>query len=109
MAKYNLTGGLETKFTFSIGDKEFEFRKPTVREMRAVAKKFAGIETEKDPDKQEELSDAAMAELYTFVVPINHTEDLKTLLDDQPIDVQNAFNNMIKKEIGAEKESGVTS
>jgi hypothetical protein len=101
MAKYDLTGGLETKFTFSIGDKEFEFRKPTVREMRAVAKKFSGIDTEKDSAKQEKLSDDAMAELYTFVAPIGHTEDLKALLDDQPVDVQNAFNNMIKKELGA--------
>jgi hypothetical protein len=41
MAKYDLTGSLETKFSFSISDKEFEFRKPTVREMREVAKKFA--------------------------------------------------------------------
>lgn len=101
MADYDLTGALKTKFTFSIGDKEFEFRKPTVREMRAVAKKFSGIEDEEDADKQIEKSDEAMAELYTFVVPIGHTEKLKELLDDQPIDVQNAFNNMIKKELGA--------
>ena len=101
MAKYDLTGGLETKFTFSIGDKEFEFRKPTVREMRAVASKFSGIETETDPIKQVELSDTAMSELYSFVVPINHDEKIEDLLNDQTIDVQNAFNNMIKKELGA--------
>ena len=100
MAKYDLTGGLETNFTFSINDKEFEFRKPTVREMRAIAAKFSGIETETDPEKQIELSDAAMAELYTFVVPVGHEEKLVDLLDDQTVSVQNAFNDMIKKELG---------
>lgn len=101
MAKYDLTGALETKFTFSIGDKEFEFRKPTVREMRAVAKMFAKIDQEKDVDKQVEISDKAMAELYKFVEPVGHNADLAELMQDQPLDVQNAFNEMIKKELGA--------
>lgn len=101
MAKYNLTGSLEKSFTFSINDKEFEFRKPTVREMREIAKKFSIIETEEDPEKQIEQSDAAMAELYKFIVPINHEENVQDLLNDQPVDVQNAFNEMIKKELGA--------
>lgn len=101
MAKYDLTGALETEFTFSIGDKEFKFLKPTVREMRAIAKMFAGIEQEQDTDKQSELSDAAMAELYKFVEPIGHKEDLHELMQDQPVGVQVAFNNMLKKELGA--------
>lgn len=101
MAKYDLTGSLESSFTFAIGDKEFTFRKPTVREMRGVAKKFAGIEKEQDPDRQTELSDAAMAELYQFVEPVNHDANLKDLMDDQPVGVQVAFNEMIKKELGA--------
>jgi hypothetical protein len=100
MAKYDLTGSLETKFTFAIGEKEFEFKKPTVREMREVASKFAGIEKEEDVEKQTQKSDEAMAELYKFVTPIGHSDDLKTLLDDQPVDVQVAFNEMIKKELG---------
>lgn len=100
MAKYDLTGSLESKFTFTIGDKEFEFRKPTVREMREVAKKFAGLEAETDPDKQTQMSDEAMGELYKFVSPVGHDAVLKDLLDDQPVDVQAAFNDMIKKELG---------
>lgn len=99
MAKYDLTGSLETEFTFSIGDKEFKFKKPTVREMRLVAKKFAGIEKEQDMDKQTEMSDDAMAELYKFVAPVGHEADLKELMDDQPVGVQVAFNEMIKKEL----------
>ena len=101
MAKYDLTGSLETEFTFGIGDKEFKFRKPTVREMRGVASKFAGIEKETDAEKQTQMSDEAMAELYKFVEPINHDADLKELMDDQPMGVQVAFNEMIKKELGA--------
>lgn len=100
MAKYDLTGSLETKFSFAIGDKEFEFRKPTVREMREVAKKFAGIEQEEDVEKQTQMSDEAMAELYRFVSPVNHDADLKELMDEQPVGVQVAFNEMIKKELG---------
>lgn len=99
MAKYDLTGSLETKFTFSINDKEFEFRKPTVREMRLVAKQFAGIEKEKDTEKQQTLSDEAMVELYKFCVPVGHDADLKALMEEQPMGVQLAFNNMIKKEL----------
>lgn len=100
MAKYDLTGSLENDFTFAIGDKEFKFRKPTVREMREVAKKFAGIDTEEDLDKQQTMSDEAMAELYKFVTPVEHDSNIKDVLDDQPVSVQAAFNDMIKKELG---------
>jgi len=100
MAKYDLTGSLETKFTFAIGDKEFEFQKPTVREMREVAKKFSALDKEEDTEKQTEKSEEAMAELYKFVKPIGHDADLKNLLDDQTVDVQVAFNEMIKTELG---------
>lgn len=101
MAKYDLTGSLETKFSFAIGDKEFEFRKPTVREMREVSKKFAGIEQEEDVEKQTKKSDEAMAELYKFVFPIGHEASIKDVLEDQQIGVQVAFNEMIKKELSA--------
>ncbi len=100
MAKYDLTGSLETKFTFAIGELEFEFNKPTVREMREVAKKFSTIEKEEDVEKQTQMSDEAMAELYRFVTPIGHDADIKTVLDNQTVDVQVAFNEMIKTELG---------
>lgn len=100
MAKYDLTGSLEEKFTFTIGDKEFEFRKPTVREMREVAKKFSGIEQETDVELQTQKSDEAMAELYKFVVPVGHDESIRDVLDGQQVGVQVAFNEMIKKELG---------
>ncbi len=100
MAKYDLTGSLETKFSFTIGDKEFEFNKPTVREMREVAKKFAGIEKIEDTDQQTKQSEEAMAELYKFVTPVGHTVSIHDCLEDQPVSVQAAFNDMIKKELG---------
>lgn len=100
MAKYDLTGSLEEKFTFTIGDKEFEFRKPTVREMREVAKKFSGIDQETDLELQTQKSDEAMAELYNFVVPVGHDSNIKDVLDGQQVGVQVAFNEMIKKELG---------
>lgn len=100
MAKYDLTGALEESFSFTIDDKEFQFRKPTVREMREVAKQFAGIEKETDLDKQTEMSDQAMAELYKFVEPVGHEANIKDVLDDKPVSVQAAFNDMIKKELG---------
>ena len=100
MAKYDLTGSLEDKFSFAIGDKEFEFRKPTVREMREVSKKFAGIEQETDLEVQTKKSDEAMAELYKFIVPVGHEANIRDVLDDQQVGVQVAFNEMIKKELG---------
>lgn len=102
MAKYDLTNSLETSFTFAIGDKEFSFRKPTVREMRALSKKFADIKAEEDQEKQAQQSEEAMNELYSFVVPINHDTSVSELIDDQPIDVQNAFNKMVLAELGAQ-------
>lgn len=102
MAKHDLTKSLETSFTFSIEDKEFIFRKPTVREMRAVAKKFGGIEKETDLDKQSELSEDAMRELYKFIQPVGHEANLEELIADQPIGVQVAFNEMVKEELGAQ-------
>lgn len=101
MAKYDLTGSLETKFSFTISDKEFEFQKPTVKEMREISKKFANIDKEEDVEKQTAISDEAMAELYKFVTPVGHDTYIKDLLEDQPVDVQAAFNDMIKKELGA--------
>lgn len=101
MAKYDLTGSLETTFTFAIDDKEFKFRKPTVREMRAIANKFAGIDKEQDPERQSQLSEEAMTELYGFVENVNHDANLRDLMEDQPMGVQLAFNDMIKKELGA--------
>lgn len=101
MAKYDLTNSLETSFTFAVGDNEYTFRKPTVREMRAVAKEFSGLEDENDPEKQVEKSDNAMAELYKFITPIGDAPPIADLLDDQTVDVQKAFNEMIKTELGS--------
>lgn len=101
MAKYDLTGSLEKDFTFAIDDKEYKFRKPTVREMRAVSQKFSSVEKEQDTERQAQMSEEAMTELYRFVEPINHSTYIKDLLDDQTIGVQIAFNEMIKKELGA--------
>jgi hypothetical protein len=103
MAKYDLTGSLEVSFTFAIGDKEFVFRKPTVREMRAVAKKFSVIDKETDPEKQVDLSDEAMAELYHFITSTGHDAKIADVMAEQPIGVQIAFNEMIKKELGAQE------
>lgn len=101
MAKYDLSGGLETSFTFTIDGKEFEFRKPTVREMRAIAKQFSSIEKEQDQDKQLAAGDKAMATLYEYVKPVGHEVNIADLMPDQPLGVQTAFNDMIKKELGA--------
>lgn len=101
MADYDLTGALKTKFTFSIGEYEFEFRKPTVREMREVAKKFQGIDENADTNTQIEKSDEAMQELYNFIIPVGHEKNVADLISDQPVGVQVAFNEMIKKELGA--------
>ncbi len=101
MAKYDLTSSLETSFTFTIGNREFSFRKPTVREMRVISKSFSGIDKEQDSDKQIEMSDIAMAEIYKFVNPVGHSDRIEDVLADQPVSVQVAFNDMIKKELGA--------
>ena len=102
MAKYDLTGALEASFTFNIGDKEFSFRKPTVREMRAVAKTFASVDQSSDPEEQAVASENAMRELYKFISNVNHDSSIEDLMNDQPVGVQIAFNEMIKKELGAQ-------
>lgn len=103
MTKYNLTGSLETSFTFSIGEYEFNFRKPTVREMREIGKVFAEVEKEQDAVKSVDLGDKAMDTVYSLATPVNHDRALRELLDDQPVGVQTAFNEMLKKEIGTGK------
>lgn len=101
MAKYDLTGSLEKDFTFSIDDKEFTFRKPTVREMREIADRFASVEKEEDQEKQLKSSDEAMGTLYSYISPIGHSDNIADVIADYPIGVQTAFNEMIKKELGA--------
>lgn len=101
MAKYDLTGGLETKFTFLIDGNEYEFRKPTVRELREMLKKFSAVEKEKDQDKQLKLSDDAMDLMYSFITPLNHERSVAEAMQDAPVGAQVAFNEMIKKELGA--------
>lgn len=103
MAKYDLTGSLEKDFTFSINGEGFTFRKPTVREMRALAKGFSAIEKETDPDKQIEISDAAMQDLFQYITPDEGGRSIAEVLDEQTVDVQIAFNEMIQAELGAKK------
>lgn len=102
MAKYDLTGSLEREFTFNIGSEEFVFHKPTVRQMRTLSTKFAAINKEDDAERQAELSEEAMAEMYTF---INNTRadgpHIADVLEDEPVSVQVKFNEMIQKELGA--------
>ena len=99
MAKYDFTSSLERDFTFSINGEEFTFRKPTVREMRELAKNFSQVEKEEDPDLQAELSDKAMQLLYGFITPGNIAE----VLDEQPIAVQHAFIETVKAELSPKK------
>lgn len=101
MAKYDLTGSLETSFTFSINDQEFSFRKPTVREMRQLAKTFADVTGEQDQDKQVQLSEEAMNGIYSFITPVGHDANIADVMNDQTVSVQVAFNEMIQKELGA--------
>lgn len=101
MAKYDLTSSLETTFTFSIEGKEFVFRKPTVREMRALAKQFAQIEQEENQEVAAQKSDEAMRGLYQFITPVDHDANIEDLISNQPINVQVAFNEMVKTELGA--------
>jgi hypothetical protein len=103
MANYDLTGSLEKDFTFNLNDEKYVFRKPTVREMRALAKKFAGIEKETDPDVQSAKSEEAMQELYTYIQPLDNARPVAEALEDQPMGAQIAFNDMIQIELGAKK------
>lgn len=104
MAKYDLTGNLEKEFTFNIGSDEYRFRKPTVREMRGLAKSFAGIEKSDDPDEQAELSNQAMMALYEYITPVNPDgRAIAEVLDEQPMETQLRFNEMIQKELGAKQ------
>lgn len=103
MAKYDLTNSLETNFTFSIQGKEFDFRKPTVREMRAISEKFSGVSQEEDPEIQLKKSDEAMEEIYKFIHSVNHDSFIGDVMNDQPVGVQIAFNEMIRKELGEGK------
>lgn len=101
MADYVLTGNLKREFTFSIDDKDFLFRKPTVREMRTIAKVFSEINSIDSEEEQLARSDDAMAEIYKFISPVNHSESIADVIIDQPVDVQVAFNEMVRKEIGS--------
>lgn len=101
MAKYDLTGSLEKDFTFKIGDAEFLFRKPTVREMRVIAKQFSAINETDDSEEQLERSDEAMKALYEYITPTNGDRHIAEVLDEQTVDVQVGFNDMIQKELGA--------
>lgn len=101
MAKYDLTGSLETEFTFNIGDQEFIFHKPTVRQMRELSKGFSAIANESDPEKQADLSQDAMNGLYQYITNTTSDRHIADVLDEQPMDVQLGFNEMIQKELGA--------
>lgn len=101
MAKYNLTNSLERTFSFSIDDKEFLFTKPTVRQMREISRKYADISSEENPDVQDEKTQAAMRSLYAHISPVGHDSNIEDVMNDQTLDVQFAFNEMIQKELGA--------
>jgi hypothetical protein len=102
MAKYNLTSSLDKTFTFSIEDKEFLFTKPTVRQAREMARLFSAAQKEEDPDMQSQKSQEAMREVYSFITPMGHSENIEDVLDNQTVDVQAAFGEMMKKELSLE-------
>lgn len=101
MADYDLTGKLKKDFTFSINEAEFVFRKPTVREMRTLSKMFAAVGKETDTDEQINRSDEAMEALYAYIKPVNHERPIAEVLDEQPVDVQVGFNEMIQEQLGS--------
>lgn len=104
MANHDLTGSLEREFTFNIDDKEFKFRKPTVREMRNIGKTFSSVQRETDPELQMIKSDEAMKTLYVHITPVNHDARIEDIIEDQPMEVQVRFNKMIQEElIGSEE------
>lgn len=105
MAKYDLTGGLDKDFTFSINGDEFVFRKPTVREMRELAKRFSAIDKEDDSDEKATRSQEAMDDLFTFITNNSNDRYIGEVLDEQPVDVQSAFMNMIQEELTKKKSS----
>lgn len=103
MAKYDLTGSLETSFNFNIGTLEYSFRKPTVREMRNISKAFQGVDDSADPEVQMEQSEKGLNELYALVTPVGHNSPIREVLDNSTVDVQMAFNEMVQKELGAKQ------
>jgi hypothetical protein len=104
MAKYDLTGSLEKDFTFSINGQEYTFRKPTVREARAIGRQFAGVQKETDEDKQMDLSDEAMKTLYQYITAAEGSRPIAEVIEDQTVDVQIAFMEMIQAELGTKKK-----
>jgi hypothetical protein len=100
MADYDLTGKLKKEFTFSIDGQEYVFHKPTVRDMRSLAKKFNAINKELDPDAQVDLTDEALTELFKYIDSIGESRPIAEVMDEQTVDVQNLFNDMILKELG---------
>jgi hypothetical protein len=47
-----------------------------------------------------------MGELYKFCTPVgDHKADLKALMEEQPMGVQLAFNDMIKKELTGQTDA----
>lgn len=103
MAKYDLTGSLEKDFTFSINGAEYTFRKPTVREARAIGKQFSGIQKETDEERQVELSDNALKTLYEYITPTGEARPIAEVIEEQTVDVQIAFMEMIQAELGSKK------
>lgn len=101
MAKYNLTSAIEKTFDFDIDEYQFRFKKPTVREMKVVAKAFSGIDENASPDEQAAKSEEAMRELYQFISPVGHDKYIGDVMEDQPMQVQLGFNEMVQTELGA--------
>lgn len=99
MSDYDLTGSLKKDFTFSINGAEFVFRKPTVREMRALAKRFAAINKATDDDEKTARSEEAMDELYMYIENRSGDAYIGAVMDEQTVDVQAAFMDMIQKEL----------
>lgn len=100
MAKHDLTGALESTFTFSINGLEFSFRKPTTREAREIGKKFRAVQELDNDEARERAEEEATNEMYKFITPVGHENNIGDVLLDAPVDVSRRFGEMVTKELG---------
>lgn len=103
MADYDLTGSLKKDFTFSIEGEEFTFRKPTVREMRTLVKRFSAVDKQTDTDDKARRSQEAMDELYTYI-DSESGAFIGEVMDNQTVDVQAAFMDMVLEQLTKSKK-----
>lgn len=103
--RLNLNDNVNSTFPFTVGGVDFDLKYPTLEELEPVnqinADRSIALNAG-DNDKVAELDKKLEEVFYSFIVPVDGSSDIQTVLKQQPFPVIKAFGKMIREQLAVD-------